>query len=138
MSRIWSTWIPSFSCNACFTASTWFSGSKLKVVFLPVSVLMLIYDSLVTVIIEVVSKRHFWWSNFYKETNIAPSYLHIVIVLCVASLILDGWKLYRISDWVSMLLLFIKMLLCKDSNLKSIFWTLSFLPLACFFSDLKK
>ena len=43
MRRIWSTWIPSFSCRACFTARTWFSGSKLKACFRPVSVLMKIY-----------------------------------------------------------------------------------------------
>lgn len=37
---IWSTWIPSFSCKACLTAKTWFSGSKLKACLRPVKVLI--------------------------------------------------------------------------------------------------
>jgi hypothetical protein len=43
MSRIWSTWIPSFSWRACFTARTWLSGSKLNDCLRPVKVLMKSY-----------------------------------------------------------------------------------------------
>jgi len=43
ISRICSTWIPSFSWRACFTANTWFSGSKLNACLRPVKVLMKIY-----------------------------------------------------------------------------------------------